>query len=92
MAAAMRPASSWSRPTCADTEVTNRVFRSSGTEPNFSSFCSWVASAWVKLPVIWALPPAMAPWICGDDTTLPSRAIATWFRTAEFWSPDCPAA
>ena len=45
MAAAMRPASSWFRPTCADTELTNRVFRSSGTEPNFSAFCSWVASA-----------------------------------------------
>jgi len=51
-----------------------------------------VASAWVKLPVIWALPPAMAPMICGDETTLPSRATATWLSTAAFWLPDCPAA
>jgi len=46
-----------------------------------------VACSWVKLPVIWALPPGMALWICGEDTTLPSRVIATWFRMASFWSP-----
>ena len=88
----MSPASSWFLPTWAETEVTNSVFRSSGTEPNFSSFCSCVASAWVKLPVIWALPPGIAPMICGDETTLPSRATATWLSTAAFWLPDCPAA
>jgi len=52
MPAAIRPASSWFRPTCAETEVTKRGLRSSGTEPYFSSFCSCVALAWVKLPVI----------------------------------------
>jgi hypothetical protein len=78
---------SWLRPTCAETEVTYSGLRSSGTEPNLSTFCSWVACAWVKLPVICALPPGMGLLIVGDDTTLPSRAMATWSSTSSFTLP-----
>ena len=33
----------------------------------------------MKLPVIWALPDGIASVMRGDETTNPSRTIATWF-------------
>ena len=48
----------------------------SGSDPYCSTFCSWVASVWVKPPVIWASPLGMAEVVSGAVTTFPSRTIA----------------
>ena len=48
----------------------------SGSDPYCSTFASCVASAWVKLPVIWAEPLGIAEVVSGAVTTFPSRTIA----------------
>ena len=48
----------------------------SGSDPYCSTFASCVASAWVKLPVIWASPLGIAWVVTGAVTTFPSRTTA----------------
>ena len=47
----------------------------SGSEPYFRMFCSCVAVAWVKEPLICAFPPLIAPRVSGASTTFPSSTI-----------------
>jgi len=42
-----------------------------------STMASRAASSWVKLPVIWALPPLMRSLIRGAECTTPSSTIAS---------------
>ena len=52
-----------------------RILKFSGSDPYCSTFCSWVACAWVKPPVIWAVPLGMAEVVSGAVITFPSRTI-----------------
>ena len=53
-----------------------RIVKFSGSAPYVSTFASCVASAWVKLPVTWKVPPGMAPLVSGAVVTFPSRTTA----------------
>ena len=81
IAPAIRPASSWFRPSCAVTVVESTGLNESGSAPYFSSLTSWVACACPPMLVIWTSPPGMASVVCGAETTLPSSTIAVWSST-----------
>src|SRR5579875_1505872 len=82
MAAAIRPASSWLRPSDAETDSTSCSARLIGSAPYWSWSASWVACASLNEPVIWALPPVIAPWsMFGAETTTPSSTTASWSST-----------
>ena len=50
--------------------------KDSGSEPYFSTLASSRAESAVNCPVTWVLPPGMASWICGADTTCESSVNA----------------
>src|SRR3954451_15508843 len=71
------PAVSWSPASEGPTTSTRgSLAKRTGRAPYFSELASEVASASVKVPVIWALPSVMMPVKPGLEITLPSRTIA----------------
>ena len=77
MAPAIRPACNEVRPSVADTVCALEVSKDSGSEPNFSCWASYCADCWVKLPLIWVLPPGIASWMFSAETTWVSSTTAT---------------
>src|SRR6476659_9845651 len=81
MAPAMSPAFNCAAPSSVEIDCAVACVKLSGSAPHFSWLASSVAVVWVKLPVIWVLPPGMAPLIRGAETTFPSRVTATRLPT-----------
>ena len=52
IAPAIRPASSWLRPSCAVTLVVFVMLNVSGSAPYFSSWTSWLACVWPPMLLI----------------------------------------
>src|SRR3954452_17993820 len=77
MRPAIRPASSEARPRVAEIVWASEVSNDSGSEPYLSTLERSVADCWLKLPLIWEVPPGWAASIVGADTTWESRSKAT---------------
>src|ERR1700709_905083 len=88
MRPAIRPASSEARPSVAEIVWASEVSNDSGSEPYLSTFERSVADCWLKLPLIWEVPPGCAASIVGADTTWESRTNATPLPTLAvvFWA------
>ena len=55
----------------------SEVSNESGSEPYLRTFARSVADCWLKLPLIWEVPPGWAASIVGAETTCESSANAT---------------
>src|SRR5919206_2492642 len=76
-APASKPARNEDRPRVAETVSDSDDWNDSGSEPYLSTSARFLASAWVKLPVIRVCSPGgMAEVICGADTTSVSSTNA----------------
>ena len=49
----------------------------SGSAPYLSWLASSLALDWVKMPLIWVVPPLIADWLYRGGETWPSRVKAT---------------